>query len=329
MNTRRRLVLALGAGALEAPLASFAQRQPAKVYRIGYLAGGSLAILAPRIEGLRQGLLKLGYVEGQNIAIEYRGAEGKVDRLPGLAAELVRLKVEVIITAGPVPTTAARRATNTIPIVMTNDPDPVAEGFIASLARPGGNITGLASISAELSGKRLEMLKETVPGLSRVVVFGNTTDAGNARALKEMEGAARALGLILQYLAVESFDDLERAFKAAIKGRSQALVTFQNPVLITHRTLIVEFAEKNRLPAMYANRETVEAGGLMTYGPDETDLYRRAATFVDKILKGTKPADLPVEQPTKFELIINLKTAKTLGLTIPKELLLRADKVIE
>ncbi len=268
-------------------------------------------------------------MEGKNIVIEWRFAEGKLDRLPALAAELVRLKVDVIVTAGPLPTRAAKEATTTIPIVMASDPDPVANGFVASLARPGGNITGLATLAPELSGKRLELLKETVPKLSRVAVFGTSTYPGNAQSLKEVELAAGAFGVKLQYLDVLSPKDIETAFRAAGKGRADAvLMMVAGAFASAHRTAIVELVVKSRLPVIYDRGDFVEAGGLMTYSTSLNDLDRRAAMFVDKTLKGRKPADLPVEQPMKFEFIINLKAAKQIGLTIPPNVLVRANKVI-
>ncbi len=303
-------------------------QQPTKIPRIAYLTGVSLSAVAARIEAFRQGLRELGYVEGKNIVIEWRSAEGKLDRLPALAAELVRLKVDVIVTAGPVLTRAAKEATSTVPIVMTLDPDPVGSGFVASLARPGGNITGLSILSPELSGKQLELLKETVTKLSRVAVLGNSTSPGNAQVLREMELAAGALGVKLQYLDVLSPKDIETAFRAASKGRAEAVLVLPSPVLPSQRTQIVDLAVKSRLPAIYWRSDFVEAGGLMSYGANQNDLDRRAATYVDKILKGRTPADLPVEQPMKFELIINLKAAKQIGLTIPPNVLVRADKVI-
>jgi putative tryptophan/tyrosine transport system substrate-binding protein len=267
-------------------------------------------------------------VEGRNIIIEWRYTEGKIDRLAELAAELVRLKVAVIVTSGSVTTRHAKEATSTIPIVMTQDPDPIGNGFVASLARPGGNITGLSNLNRELGGKRLELLKEVVPRLSRAVVFGTSTFPGNALNLKETELAAGALAMKLQYLDVLSPTDVESAFRGASKGRAEAVLALGGPVLNNHRTRVVELAAKNRLPAMYSIREYVDDGGLMSYGVSITDLDRRAATYVDKILKGAKPADLPVEQPTKFEFVINLKAVKQIGLTIPPNVLVRADKVI-
>ena len=305
-------------------------QQPTKIPRIGYLAGASRSANSARREAFRQGLRELGYLEGKNIVIELRSAEEKLDRLPALAAELVRLKVDIIVTAGPIPTRAAKEATSTIPIVMTQDPDPVGNGFVASLARPGGNITGLATLAPEISGKKLELLKEIIPTLSRVAVFGTSIFPGNAQALKEIELAAGAFGVKLQYLDVLDPKDIEPVFRAAAKGRAEAILMMVAGAISTaHRTQIVDLAVKSRLPAIYDRAEYVQAGGLMTYGVYLTDLDRRAATYVDKILKGRKPADLPVEQPIKFEFIINLKAAKQIGRTIPPNVLARADKVIK
>jgi putative ABC transport system substrate-binding protein len=309
--------------------ASLAQaQQPTKIPRIAFLIASSLSAQSARIEAFRQGLRELGYVEGKNIVIEYPSAEEKPDHLPALVAELVRLKVDVIVTAGATSTRAAKEATSTIPIVMTNDGDPVASGFIASLARPGGNITGLSTLAPEISGKQLELLKETISKLSRVAVFGTSTRAGNAQALKEVELAAKGFGVKLQYLDVLGPKDIETAFRAASKGRAQAVLVMTSPVFNAHRTQLTDLAVKSRLPAIYPTPEFVQDGGLMTYGVNNTDLSRRAATYVDKILKGAKPADLPVEQPIKFEFIINLKAAKQIGLTIPPNVLARADRVI-
>ena len=278
------------------------ESSPDRISRFGYPFRESA-----RDEAFRQGLRELGYVEGKNIVIEYRFAEGKLDRLRELAAELVRLKVDVIVTRGPAATRAAKGATSTIPIVMTQDPDPVGNGFVASLARPGGNITGLSTLAPEISGKQLELLKETVPKLSRVAVFGTSTIPGHALSLREIGLAAGAFSMQLQYLDVLGPKDIETAFRAASKGRADALLVFGGAVLSAQRTHIVELAVKSRLPAIYATSGSVDAGGLMSYGVSLTDLDRRAATYVDKILKGAKPADLPVEQPTKFEFMINLK----------------------
>jgi putative ABC transport system substrate-binding protein len=313
---------------LALPFSAQAQ-QPTKIPRIGYLIGASLSNNSTRIEAFRQGLRELGYIEGKNIVIEWRSAEEKLDRLPALAAELVRLKVDIIVTGGPIPTRAAKEATSTIPIVMTQDPDPVGNGFVASLARPGGNITGLSTLRPELSGKQLELLKETIPKLSRLAVFGTSTLPGNARMLSEVEIAAKAFGVKLQYLDVLGPNDIESAFRAAVKGRADAvLFLVVGAVAGGHRTEIVELAVKSRLAVIYTGREYVEAGGLMTYSTNVTDLDRRAATYVDKILKGRTPQDLSVEQPMKFEFIVNLKAAKAIGLTIPPNVLVRADWVI-
>jgi putative ABC transport system substrate-binding protein len=301
-------------------------QQPKKIPRIVYL---SASANAARYEAFRQGLRKLGYMEGKNIVLEWRHVEGKLDRLPTLAAELVRLKVDVIVTSGSVTTRPAKEATNTIPIVMTQDPDPIGNGFVASLARPGANITGLSNLNRELSGKRLELLKEVVPKLSLLAVLGTSTFPGNAQNLKEAELAAAAFAVQLRYLDVLTPKDIETAFQVASKERAEAVLALGGPVLNPQQTRIVEFAAKSRLAAMYTIREYVEAGGLMSYGASITDLDRRAATYVDKILKGAKPADLPVEQPLKFEFIINLKAAKQIGLTIPPNVLARADKVIK
>ena len=304
-------------------------QQPTKIPRIGFLGAASPYAIAARIEAFRQGLRELGYVEGKNIVIEWRSGEGKEDRLPALVAELVRLKVDVIVTGGPTATRAAKEATSTIPIVMTQVGDPVGSGFVASLARPGGNVTGLSTLGPEISGKQVELLKEIIPKLSRLAVFGTSTIPGNAQRLREVELAAGAFGVKLQYLDVLSPKDIEAAFRATRKGRAEAVLVLGGAVFIFQRTQIAELAVKSRLPATYNIREFAEDGGLMSYGASTTDLYRRAASFVDKILKGAKPADLPVEQPTKFEFIINLKAAKQIGLTIPPNVLARADRVIK
>ena len=304
-------------------------QQPKRIPRIGYLVIAPPSANEARIEAFRQGLRELGYVEGKNIVIEWRSAEGKLDRLPALAAELVRLKVDVIVSAGPAPTRSAKEATKTIPIVMTQDSDPIGSGFVASLARPGGNITGLSSLRADLSGKRLELLKEILPKLSRVAVLGTSTLPGNAQELKETELAAGAFGVKLQYLDVLVPENIETAFRAAGKGRAEAvLMMVAGFVANLQRKEIGELAVKSRLPAIYYRSDFVEAGGLMSYGVNQPDLDRRAATYVDKILKGAKPEDLPVEQPKKFEFIVNLKAAKQIGLTIPPNVLVRADRVI-
>ncbi|MBI2181856.1 MAG: ABC transporter substrate-binding protein [Deltaproteobacteria bacterium] len=282
-----------------------------------------------RLIGLfRKGLRDLGWFEGQNLAIEYRYAEGKAERLPELAAELVRLKVDLIATHSGSPIRAAKEATKTIPIVMVVSGDPVAQGFVASLARPGGNITGLSILSPELSGKRLELLKETVPGLSRVAVLSTEASRG-VPARKEVEVAASALRLQLRWVVLRTPTDLQSEFEAALRSRPHGLLTMPDPILSRDlRIPIVELAAKHRLPAMYGNTKVPEVGGLMAYGSDSSDNFRRAAVYIDKILKGTKPADLPVEQPMKFEFVINLKAAKQIGLTIPPNVLVRAQKVI-
>ncbi len=303
-------------------------QQPTKVPRIGFLSSSSPSTNAARTEAFRQGLRELGYVEGKNIVIEYRSAEGKLDRLPALAAELVRLKVDIILTGGPASIRPAKEATSTIPIVMAHDDDPVGSGFVASLARPGGNITGLSTLYPEISGKRLELLKEIVPSLGRVAVLGTSTTAGTAQVLKEMELAAGVFKVELQYLDVPGPKDIETAFREARKGRADAVLVLQGGVFNFQRKQIAALAAKSRLPAIYHAAEYVEDGGLMSYGVSITDLYRRAATYVDKILRGAKSADLPVEQPKKFEFIINLKAAKQIGLTIPPNVLVRADRVI-
>jgi putative ABC transport system substrate-binding protein len=304
-------------------------QQPTKIPQIGFLGVNFPSTISARIDAFRQGLRELGYVEGKNIVIDYRWAEGNLDRLPGLAGELVRLKVDVIVTVGPADTRAAKNATTTIPVVMGYDNDPVGSGFVTSLARPGGNITGLSTLSPELSGKRLELLKEVVPRLSRVAIFGTSIQPGNAQQLREAELAAAAFGVQLQSLDLRDPGDIETAFQAARKGRAGAVLVLPSPLATRQRAQIVELAAKNRLPAIYPQSDYMDVGGLMFYGPSITDLFRRAATYVDKILKGREPAELPVEQPTKFEFIVNLKAAKQIGLTIPPNVLARADKVIK
>jgi putative ABC transport system substrate-binding protein len=309
-------------------VAALAQaQQPTKIPRIGFLAATPSGS-SDRTETFRQGLRELGYVEGKNIIIEYRRAEGQFERLPDLAAELVHLKVDVIVASGAASTRRAKEATATIPIVMASDNDPVGSGFVASLGRPGGNITGLSQMAPDLAGKRLELLKEIVPRLSRLVVLGELNNPGNAQSLKETELAAVGFGVHLQVLDVRDPTDIENGFQAASKGHADAVLVLGGPVATSQRGHIAELAVKSRLPAIYPQSDYMDAGGLMFYGPSISDLFRRAATYVDKILKGAKPADLPVEQPTKFELIINLKAAKQIGLTIPPNVLARADKVI-
>jgi len=281
-----------------------------------------------RLEAFRQGLRERGYVEGKDILIEQRYAEGNLDRLPALAADLVHLKVDVIVSASLAGTRSSKEATNTIPIVTTSDTDPVGNKFVASLARPGGNITGLSVLAPELNGKRLELLKEIVPKLSRVAVLGTSTNATTAQVLREMEPAADALKVRLQYLDVLGPKDIETAFREATKGRANGVLPLNSAILNSQRKQLVNLAIRSRLPAIYVAPEYVEDGGLMSYGVSYTDLFRRAATYVDKILKGAKPADLPVEQPKKFEFVINLKATKEIGLTIPPNVLARADRVI-
>lgn len=322
-------IIILVCGLLWAPLTAVEAQQPPKVPRIGFLSAASPSSVSARYEAFRQGLRELGYVEGKNIVIESRYAEGRVDRLSGLAAELLRLKVDVIVSAGPAVTRPTKEATSTIPIVMAFDDDPVGSGFVASLARPGGNITGLATLAPEISGKHLELLKEIVPRLSRVAVIGDSSRAGNAQALREVELAAGAFGVQLQYLDVQCPKDFETAFRAANKRRADAVLVLASPVFAVHRTQLADLAMKHRVPAIYPASQYVEDGGLMTYGVSIIDLFRRAATYVDKILKGARPAELPVEQATRFELVINLKAAKQIGLTIPSTLLFQADKVIK
>jgi putative ABC transport system substrate-binding protein len=303
-------------------------QQPKKVPRVGYLSSLSASSDSTRNEAFRQGLKELGYIEEKNFVIEYEFAQGKLDRLPDLAGELVRLKVDVIVVGGSTATRAAKNVTKLIPIVMINVTDPVVLGFVASLARPGGNITGLSNLAPELGGKRLELLKEIVPQLSRVAVLGDPNSPAYGPQMNEIEIAARALGLQLQPVEVRGLDDLENAFSKKIKGRAGALIGLQQPTVDILRERIMGLAAKNRLPVMYPNRENVEAGGLMSYAADIPTMFRRAAVFVDKILKGTMPADLPVEQPMKFEFIVNLKAAKAIGLTIPPNVLVRANEVI-
>jgi putative tryptophan/tyrosine transport system substrate-binding protein len=302
--------------------------QQTKVPRIGFLGATHSSANSARIEAFRQGLRDLGYVEGKNIVIEYRWAEGKSERLPDLAADLVRLKVDIIVTAGPAAIRPAKEATSTIPIVMSFDNDPVGSGFVASLARPGGNITGLSALFPELSGKRVELLKEVVPQLSRMAAFGTSNQPGTDQTLRETERAAAVLGVQLQFLEIRDPKDVETAFQAARKWRADTVLVLSSAVIFSRRTQVAELAVKNRLPVIFPQNEFVQDGGLMSYAPNYADLFRRTATYVDKILKGAKPSELPVEQPTKFEFIINLKAAKQIGLTIPPNVLARADRVI-
>lgn len=303
-------------------------QQPTKIHRIGYLHGSTPSAMVARNESFLQGLRELGYLEGKNFVIEWRYAEGMSDRLSALAADLVRAQVDVIVTAGASSTRAAKHATSTIPIVMTNESDPVGSGVIASLARPGGNITGLSTLAPEIVGKQLELLKAAVPGLSRVAVLATSSNPGYAQLRSEIERAAALLKVRLQHLDVLDGSQVEAAFRAARQERAGAIVVLPSPVLVTQRSRVANLVLTYRLPSMYTRSDYVDDGGLMAYSTSVADLDRRAATFVDKILKGAAPADLPVEQPLRFELVINLKTAKSIGLTIPTSLLLRADRVI-
>jgi len=306
-----------------------AEAQEPKVPRIGVIFPAFSSVSAPFMAVFREGLHDLGYTEGKNIVIEDRYADGKEDRLPALAAELVHLKVDIIMVGGGNATLAAKNATKTVPIVMGTASDPVGTGLVASLARPGGNITGSTLINPDLSGKRLELLKETIPKLKHVAVLIHRDNPAATLMLKETETAAQSLGLQLQILEVRGSNELENAFGVAKKGRAEAMNVLSSAFLQIERKKIVELASKGQLTAMYVDRQFVESGGLMSYGANIADQFRRAATYVDKILKGAKPADLPIEQPTKFELIINLKAAKQIGLTIPPNVLVRADKVIK
>jgi putative ABC transport system substrate-binding protein len=324
-----RLVISVLCALLLVLCVSVQAQQPTKVSRIGYLTGTPLSAMKSRTDAFREGLRELGYNEGKNIVIEWRSANGNRDRQRALASELVGLNVEVIVTGGPSSTRAVKEATSTIPIVMTIDFDPVGTGLIASLARPGGNITGLSTLAPELGGKRLEILQEVVPKLSRVAVFGTSTSVGEAQELKGIELAAESLRVKSQYFDVLATKEIDPAFRSAAKAGVQAiLMTVAGPIGLGNRKEITELAVKHRLPVIYGFPDYVEAGGLMTYGVSAPDLYRRAAIYVDKILKGRKPIDLPVEQPLKFEFIINLKAAKQIGLTIPPNVLARADRVI-
>ncbi|HWP60471.1 MAG TPA: ABC transporter substrate-binding protein [Candidatus Acidoferrales bacterium] len=304
-------------------------QQPATIPRIGYLVIPPLSALTYRTDAFRKGLRELGYLEGKNIVIQWRTVEGRLNRLPTLATELVRLNVDVIVSGGPAVTRVLKEATSTLPIIMAQDSDPVGNGFVASLARPRGNITGLSTLTPEIRGKQLELLKEIVPKISRVAVFQTSNQPGNAQAVNEVELAAGAFGVKLLYLDLVDASGIDNAFRAA-NGRSDAvLMMASGRIVVAHRERITEWAIKTRLPVIYERIENVEAGGLMSYGVNFADLDRRAATYVDKILKGAKPADLPVEQPTKFEFIVNLKAAKQIGLTIPPTVLARADRVIK
>jgi putative ABC transport system substrate-binding protein len=326
--SKKVLSLALSAMLLALSFSAEAQ-QPARILRIGILLPPSASFFSARVEAFRQRLRELGYVEGKNIFIEYRYAEGRLERLPGLAAELVRLKVDVIVTVGAPAILAAKKASATVPIVFATATDPVGSGLVSSLARPGGNITGLSNMAPDLDGKRLELLKEAFPKVVRVAFLWEPGNTSGNLPLTDMEAAAKALGLKLLSLGVRGVDDFEGAFARAKRDGAQALITTTGALINNQPRQLLDLAVKNRLPAMYPYREFVEAGGLMSYAPNSTDLWRRAADFVDKILKGTKPADIPVEQPMKFEFVINLKAANQIGVTIPSNVLARADRVIK
>ena len=328
MMNRRTFLSGLILGTLSTPLAGKAQ-PTGKVNRIGYLSPLAAAAAAPYLEAFRQGLRELGYVEGQNFTIESRFAGGKFDRLPELAVELIGQRVDVMLVGSNPGALAAKSATSTIPIVMVTTGDPVGGGLVASLARPGGNLTGMTALGQDLSAKRLELLKEVVPGITRLAVLTNPASPYTGPFLKGKEGVARALGVQLQVFEARDPSDFEKVFGVMVSERPGALMVLADIMFITQRRRIVEFAAKSRLPAVYGEREFVDAGGLMFYGAGLAGLFRHAAVYVDKILRGAKPGDLPIEQPTKFELVINLRTAKALGLTIPRVLLIRADQVIQ
>ena len=330
MTTRRKLLVALGAGALAVPLASFAQQQ-AKTWRVGFLSARRrpASLDTDYYGAFPRGMRDLGYVEGKNLAIEWRFAEGEYERLPGMAAELVQLKVDVIMALGPPAIVAAQKATTTIPIVVVTSVDPVGAGFVKSLARPGGNITGLSNLAGDISSKHLEMLLAVMPKVSRVAVLVNPANPAHAAMLKNLQAAAQKIGIKVLPVQAQTPQEIEGAFSMMSREAVGAVIVALDPFLIQQERQIAELAVKHRLPSIFANREYAEAGGLMSYGQNQLDIYRRAATYVDKILKGAKAADLPIEQPTKLELVINLKTAKALGLTIPQSLLLRADEVIQ
>jgi len=324
----KKIILFALCSMLLAPSSAVAAQSAEKIPHVGFLDPTSRAVSNARIESFQQGLRKFGYIEGKNIVIEYRFADGKSELLQNFANELVRLNVDIIVTRAIPGAVAAKQATSKIPIVFVGVADAVAAGLVASLARPGGNITGLTSLAPELSGRRLELLREIVPKVSRVSVLRNPSNAGDPIIWKETEAAAQALGLELQSLQVRGAEDLENAFESAIKGHGQALMPLTDPLLQSHRKQIVDLAAKSRLPGIYPDSEYTESGGLMSYAANPLEFYSHAASYVDKILKGAKPADLPVEQPTKFELVINLKAAKQIGLTVPPNVLARADRVI-
>ena len=330
MNKRRDLLVALGAGALVAPLACFAQ-QPDKVWRVGFLSARSrpVSLDSDEYSGFPQGMRELGYVEGKNLVIDWRYAEGKYERLPDLVAELVRLKVDVIVAPGSPVISAAQKAGTSVPIVAVNAQDPVGSGFIKSLARPGGNITGLASLASDIGPKHLEMLLGMVPKLARVAVLVNFDNPSHPVTLKNIQAAAEKANAKAFPVDARTAPEIEKAFSAMTREKAGAVIVARDALFLQQARQIAELAAKNRLPTISGIREYMEAGGLIIYGPNSTDSFRRAATYVDKILKGAKPGDLPVEQPTKFELVVNMKTAKALGITIPQSILISADKVIE
>ncbi len=327
---RLALILAFAMAFVIAPFAVEAQ-QTGKVWRIGFLTLGLRPVpgSSPTFDAFVRGLRDLGYVEGRNVALEIRYAEGRTERFPALAAELVSLKIDVLVVVSTPAALAAKQASSTIPIVMLAVSDPVGVNLVASLAHPGGNVTGLSIVAPELSAKRLDLLKQTLPKISRVAVLWNSANQGMQLRFRETQTAAPTLGVTLQSVTVQSPDDFDTAFSSMLTDRPESLLVLADTVTSANSGRVVEFAARNRLPAIYEARNFVDAGGLMSYGVDYADHYRRAAFYVDKILKGTKPADLPVEQPTKFELVINMKTARTLGLTVPPSLLLRADEVIQ
>ena len=325
---RREFIALLSNAAITWPLAARAQQSTRKI-SIGFLSVNVRPAMKARVEAFQQGLRELGYIEGQNVLIEYRFAEGNPERLRALADELVRLKVDVIVTEGTTSTRFAKEATSTIPIVMAQDPDPVGTGFVASLARPSGNITGLSNLRSDLGGKRLEILRDTIPGLAGVAIIGTSTTPGNAQALADVERAASTLALGIQVLEILGPQDIETAFKAAIDGHAGAVLVLASPYLLSNRALVADIAIKGRIPTMYYTSDYVRDGGLMSYGVSITDLFRRAASYVSRIAKGAHPGDLPVEQPAKFEFIINLRAAKAIDLSIPHNVFERADEVTD
>ena len=328
MNNRRKLLVTLGAGALAfaAPPGSFGQQQ-GKVWRVGILSPTSASLSSPNTGAFLKGMRELGYVEGKNLVIEWRFADGKLERLPDLAAELVQLKVDIIVTAGATAISAAQKATTTIPIVMASTGDPVGSGFVKSLARPGGNITGLSNMAGDIAAKFIDLLRSVVPKLSRVAMLTPSTTYGELS--KSVQAAAQKAGVKTLVAEASTPQEIENAFSMMVREKADAVFVGSPTVFAQQHRQIAELALKYRMPSLFQDRVTVEAGGLMSYGQKLTDSYQRSATYVDKILKGAKPGDLPVEQPVSFELVVNLKTAKALGLTIPQSILLRADEVIQ